>query len=63
MFTEVYQGMLLTMEVTVWIFGRIINEKCAALKLTGLGICAYQYCPERSLVFSSHCQVVVRYFP
>lgn len=62
-FTEVNQEMLLTTEITVWVFNRIINEKYEALKLTGLGIYAYQYRPERSLVFSSHCQFVVRYFP
>lgn len=58
--TEVNQEMLLSTEVTVWIFDRIINKKYAVLKLTGLGIYAYQYCPERSLIFSSF---VVRYFP
>jgi len=39
-FTEVNQEMLLSTEVTVWIFGRVINEKYVALKLTGLGIYA-----------------------
>lgn len=62
-FSEVNQEMLLITEVTGWIFDGIISEKYAALKLTGLGIYTDQYCPEQSLIFTSHCQFMVRYFP
>lgn len=55
-FIEVNQEMLLTAEVAVWIFDRIINEKMCSVETHY----AHQYCPERPLVPSLHCHFMVR---